>query len=299
MNALVPAAMSSPVVMEFGQMERLAEAVAKSNLFGLKTKDQALVLMSIAQAEGMHPALAARDYDVIQGRPAKKAEAMLRDFLRAGGQVEWHELTDEKAEATFKHKQGGVVRISWDMTRAHQAGLKKEMYNKFPRQMLRSRCVSEGVRTVWPSATSGMYVPEEAITIDHEPQSQTVTLAYPPPTPTERAIGDRLPAHSAPEPSRPDVDESKIDAGIKDLVDRFSATDSIVSHHRLVTDKDVSRSIEWLKKHRQSRYKKELEPFISASFDRHKVRAPIENAPENDPETAQTLNFDEAVEAAS
>ena len=176
MNELVP--------IGFGEMERLAESVAKSNFFGIKTKDQALVLMSIAHAEGMHPALAARDYDVINGRPSKKAEAMLRDFLRAGGHVEWHELTDEKADATFKHKQGGQVRISWDMARAQQAGLKKDMYSKFPRQMLRSRCVSEGVRTVWPSATSGMYVPEEAITIDHEPETKTVTLTYPTPTPT-------------------------------------------------------------------------------------------------------------------
>jgi hypothetical protein len=94
MNALVPAA-----GMEFGHMERLADAIARSNLFGIMTKEQALVLMSIAQAEGRHPALAARDYDIIQGRPSKKAEAMLRDFLEAGGKVEWHALTDDKAEA--------------------------------------------------------------------------------------------------------------------------------------------------------------------------------------------------------
>jgi len=35
------------------------------------------------------------------------------------------------------------------------------MYRKFPRQMLRSRCISEGVRTVYPVATGGMYAPEE------------------------------------------------------------------------------------------------------------------------------------------
>jgi len=50
----------------------------------------------------------------------------------------------------------------------------KDMFKKFPRQMLRSRTVSEGVRTVWPLATSGMYVGEEVAdftgpTIDAEP----------------------------------------------------------------------------------------------------------------------------------
>jgi hypothetical protein len=148
--------------MAFSDMERLAEHVAKSNLFGMKTKEQALVLMMVSHAEGRHPVLAARDYDVIQGRPAKKSEAMLRDFLQAGGRVEWHALSDDIADATFTHPQGGSARISWNMDRANKAGMAgKDNWKKFPRQMLRSRTVSEGVRTVFPLATSGLYVPEE------------------------------------------------------------------------------------------------------------------------------------------
>src|SRR5262245_58513029 len=133
MNALVPASGS----LTFADIERLGLAIAKSGLFGIRTPEQAIALMMIAHAEGRHPALAARDYDIIGNRPAKKSEAMLRDFYEAGGSVEWHALTDEKAEATFSHKQGGSVRISWDMARAQKAGLKgKDMYTKFPRQML-------------------------------------------------------------------------------------------------------------------------------------------------------------------
>ena len=146
-----------------GDIERLADAVAKSRMFGIQTREQALVLMAIAQAEGRHPAAAARDYNIIQGRPAKTSEAMMRDFLTAGGRVEWHALSDDVADATFAHPQGGTIRILWDMSRATKAGLAgKDMWRKYPRQMLRSRCVSEGVRTVCPSATSGFYVPEEA-----------------------------------------------------------------------------------------------------------------------------------------
>jgi hypothetical protein len=149
-------------IVPYSEVERMAAAVAKSGLFGVKTADQALALMLVAQAEGRHPALAARDYDVIQGRPSKKSEAMLRDFLQSGGTVEWHELTDTIADATFAHPAGGKVRISWDMKRASAAGLGgKDMWKKYPRQMLRARAVSEGIRTVCPMATSGMYVPEE------------------------------------------------------------------------------------------------------------------------------------------
>ena len=155
MNAVVP--------FNFSDMAQLAEAIARSGLFGMKTREQALALMAIAHAEGRHPALAARDYDIIQNRPAKKSEAMLRDFLEAGGKVQWNKLDDSVADATFSHPQGGSVRISWDMERARTAGMAgKDNWKKFPRQMLRSRTVSEGVRTVYPLATSGMYVPEEA-----------------------------------------------------------------------------------------------------------------------------------------
>jgi len=156
-------------------IERMARAVASSKLFGVQNVEGAMALMLIAQAEGRHPASAANDYNIIQGRPAKKADAMLRDFLSAGGKVQWLSLTDTKAEATFAHPAGGTVTIAWDMERAKRAALGgKDMWAKYPRQMLRSRVVSEGIRTVFPGATSGMYVPEEVQDFRAE-QSATVT----------------------------------------------------------------------------------------------------------------------------
>lgn len=143
-------------------IQTMAVAIAKSKLFGVKTPEEAMSLMLIAQAEGMHPASAARDYHIIQGKASKKSEAMLRDFIKAGGSVEWHTLDDTKADATFSHPQGGSVRISWDMARQKKAKISNaDMYEKYPRQMLRSRCVAEGVRTVCPLATGGLYTPEE------------------------------------------------------------------------------------------------------------------------------------------
>lgn len=151
-NALVP----------FEAIRQMAEVASKSKLFGAQTPEQAMTIMLIAQAEGRHPMSAAKDYDIINGKPAKKAEAMLRDFLSSGGKVEWHKLADDGAEATFSHPQGGTVRIDWNKARMVQAKITNEaMYTKYPRAMYRSRCVSEGVRTVCPSATGGLYVPEE------------------------------------------------------------------------------------------------------------------------------------------
>lgn len=183
--------------MPLQDMQTLAVAIAKSALFGIRTPEQALVLMAIAQAEGRHPVEAARDYDIINNRPAKKAEAMLRDFIQAGGKVQWHSLTDELADATFTHPQTGEVRIDWDMKRAATAFGKKDMYSKFPRQMLRSRVVSEGVRTLWPLATSGMYEPGEAADIPARDEHNGPTIEAEATADARDALNDTVPLKAA------------------------------------------------------------------------------------------------------
>ncbi len=153
MTALVPV----------DQIERMALAVAKSGLFGVKTADQAMALMLIAQAEGLHPAIAARDYHVINGRPTLKADAMLARFQTAGGSVRWGEYTDRRVVGTFSHPQGGSVEVAWTVEMATSAGLTKNpTWKSYPRQMLRARCISEGIRTVFPGVVVGTYTPEEA-----------------------------------------------------------------------------------------------------------------------------------------
>jgi hypothetical protein len=152
MTALVPV----------DQIERMAVSVARSGLFGVKTPDQAMALMLIAQAEGLHPAIAARDYHVINGRPALRADAMLARFQAAGGSVRWHEYADQRVVGTFTHPQGGNVEVTWTLEMASAAGLTRNpTWKSYPRQMLRSRCISEGIRTVFPGVLVGTYTPEE------------------------------------------------------------------------------------------------------------------------------------------
>lgn len=143
-------------------IEKMATAIAASKMFGVTTKEQAMALMLIAQAEGTHPALAARDYHVFQGKASLKADTMLARFQQSGGKVQWDELTDSRVCATFTHAAGGSATIDWDMNRAKTAQLGgKDMWKKFPRQMLRARVISEGIRTVFPGVVQGFYTPEE------------------------------------------------------------------------------------------------------------------------------------------
>lgn len=143
-------------------IEKIGQILSKSQLFGVKTTDQAIALCLVAHAEGRHPALAAMDYDIIQGRPALKADAMLARFQESGGLVKWLCLTDECAKAEFSHPQSpNPVAIEWNENTVAQAGLNtKDMHRKYPRQMKRARVISEGIRTCWPAA-GRLYTPEE------------------------------------------------------------------------------------------------------------------------------------------
>ena len=159
----------------------MARAIASSGFGGCKTPEQALTLMLIAQAEGRHPGIIARDYHIINGRPSIKADAMLARFQEAGGAMRWIELTDTRAEAVFSHPKGGEIAIDWDLERAKKAGVfsTNPNWQKYPRNMLRARVVSEGVRTILPGVVCGTYTPEEVD--DMEPRTPEYSV-HPPAT---------------------------------------------------------------------------------------------------------------------
>lgn len=189
----------STALVPVDQIERMALAVAKSGLFGVKTPDQAMALMLIAQAEGMHPAIAARDYHVINGRPTLKADAMLARFQTAGGKVEWSEYTNERVVGTFSHPKGGSVVVEWTVEMGRKAGLLgNQTWSKYPRQMLRSRCISEGIRTVFPGVVVGSYSEEEGEDMAPRPAARdmgAVEEVAPPPPPPPAVNVDALIEH--------------------------------------------------------------------------------------------------------
>jgi hypothetical protein len=149
-------------IIPVNEVKQMALAVANSGFFGYDTPEQALTLMLVAQAEGRHPASAAKEYHLIKGRPALKSDAMLARFQQAGGSVNWEERSAEKVCAKFSHPQGGELRICWTLEDAKRAGLANgDNWKKYPRQMLSARVISEGVRMVYPSVISGFYTPEE------------------------------------------------------------------------------------------------------------------------------------------
>ena len=144
------------------EMERMAAAIAAGGLFAARTPQQALSLMLVAHANGEHPARACQVYDIIDGKPCMKSQAMLAKFQDCGGKIKWVERSDDAVECEFAHPAGGTLRVRWTMEQAKRAGLAgKKNWMNHPRQMLSARVISEGVRAVLPGAILGFYAPEE------------------------------------------------------------------------------------------------------------------------------------------
>jgi hypothetical protein len=146
-----------------GDIAEMAKSVSRSRLFGLD-ESQAFTLMLLAESKGLHPIQAVERYHVIKGRPSMKADAMLAEFQRHGGVVEWLQYDTTKCEAIFEAPNVKTpTKVSWTIEDARKAGLvdKDGMYMKYPRQMLRARVISEGVRMTMPGIILGIYTPEE------------------------------------------------------------------------------------------------------------------------------------------
>lgn len=149
-------------IVPLQDIQHMAEVAASSKMFGFKNPQEAMAIMLLCQAEGLHPAIAMRDYHVIQNRPALKADAMLARFQQAGGTVVWKEYTNDAVTGLFTHPQGGSLEVTWTLVQAKSIGIaSKDNWKNYPRAMLRARVISEGIRAVFPGCVVGVYTPEE------------------------------------------------------------------------------------------------------------------------------------------
>jgi hypothetical protein len=158
-------------IIPINELQTMAAAACKSGLFQMPSPEAALTLMLLCQAEGLHPIQALRQYHIIKGRPAMRADAMQAAFQLAGGKIQWLERSDTKCSAEFSHPAGGTCVVTWSIETAKQAGLTgNPTWQKFPRAMLSARVVSEGCRAVYPAVVCGLYTPEEIETFDDQPK---------------------------------------------------------------------------------------------------------------------------------
>ena len=145
------------------EMGDMADTVARSGLYKM-TGAQVMTLMLLCDAEGLHPIEAVKRYHVYDGRISMRSDAMMAEFQKAKGHIEWTKDTNTECEAVFFHPihcpKGQVV--SFTMDDAKKAGLTgKPNWQNHPRPMMRARVITNGIRMVLPGVIVGVYTPDE------------------------------------------------------------------------------------------------------------------------------------------
>jgi hypothetical protein len=184
---------------------KIGELFDRSGMFGCTQQGQGMVLAMTCVQAGMTPLEFIQTYHIIEGRPSMRADAMLAKFVERGGTYKIEERSDKRAAATFT-KDGNVLKAEFTLVEAQQKRLIygkdgktiKTNWDKWPKQMLWARLVSDNVRTLDPGVNMGTYTPEEVSDFDDAKTVHSIPSNVPTPTVCSAATQDQKPE---PEPT--------------------------------------------------------------------------------------------------
>jgi len=160
MNELV---VRNQVVSTYDEVERAAKAMVASGYFAdTKAISQGIVKILAGQEIGFGPFASMNGVYIIQGKPSFGAN-MMAAAVKASGRYNYRvvEMSDEVCEIAFIENGQECGRSKFTIADAKKAGTKN--LDKFPRNMLFARAMSNGVRWYCPDVMNGsaIYTPEE------------------------------------------------------------------------------------------------------------------------------------------
>lgn len=155
------------LISSYDEVERAAKAMAGSGFFtDTRQASQAIVKIMAGAELGVGPFASMVGVNIIQGKPAFSANLMAAAVKRSGKyNYRVTEMTDKVCTIEFMEKLDGKWLTSgvssFTIEDARKAGTKN--LDKFPRNMLFARAMSNGVRWYCPDVMNGSpaYTPEE------------------------------------------------------------------------------------------------------------------------------------------
>lgn len=220
-----------------GYVRSFGESIAKSQMFGCQSPAQGEVIAMECMARKLPPLTIAQRYHLISGKLSMKAETMLADFLAKGGKHKVNKRTPEEVSVTFTEPETHAGRAPTDHTCSFTwEDAKKEPFvykgkedeildaiekgqtdklvlkakYRSPRsrmQMLWARLISDSIRFIDPTITSGTYTPEEIEDFDEEPIGKISAANTPP---AEEIIEAEV-VETKTEPAEPDSTDATKD----------------------------------------------------------------------------------------
>jgi hypothetical protein len=165
---------NTPRSLTMDDMWNLATDIASTGFLSVAPRESAtpaqiLTLMLICESRGIAIIDAVLQFDIIEGKPALKASAMLAEFQKRGGSVEWTQFDEEAAVGRFSHPklQPTPITVKVDYASCLARGLPqgkdgiKKNWRVHKAALLRARCITTAVRMIYPGIAVGIYSPEE------------------------------------------------------------------------------------------------------------------------------------------
>jgi hypothetical protein len=168
-----------PSERDLEQMMQIAEKLATSGFLParLNTAGKVLATIMTGRELGLPPMLSTRSIRIMKdtGLPIISADVLLGAFKRMGGRGTFTVLTDHAATLELRHPNGDTHVESFTIADATRAGLLAKSggtddsgkrldnnWQKYPKAMLRSRCITAGLKSVGWEPAAGMYDADEA-----------------------------------------------------------------------------------------------------------------------------------------
>jgi len=140
----------------------IGKAFAESGMFpDIKTAAQAVVKIQAGSEMGIPPFAAMSGIHIIQGKPTVGAGLMAAN-VKGSGKYDYRviESTEKVCSIDFYQGKEKIGNSTFTIDDARKAGTKN--LDKFPKNMLFARAISNGVKWYTPDVFSGpVYVPEE------------------------------------------------------------------------------------------------------------------------------------------
>lgn len=157
-----------PTTSEWGIMNQMVEAVFKSGFLPthIKNPSQALAIILKGRELQIPPMQALSSLFVVNQRVTAQSDLMLGLALRTG-EITYiiEEDTDNQCRIKFIRNRNGQKMeyiASYSMKEAITAQLsKKDVWQKYPKALLRARTIAIGLRVIAADVIMGLYTPEE------------------------------------------------------------------------------------------------------------------------------------------
>jgi hypothetical protein len=181
---IVTTTQQTGIIHSMDDAMKAANAMAASGFFqDARQAAQAVVKILAGQELGVGPFTSMTGVYIIQGRPALSANIMAAAVKRSGRyNFRVVELTDTRCEIAFFENGQECGRSTFTADEARKAGTKN--MDKYPRNMLYARAISNGVRWFCPDVLGGspVYTPEElGAQVNEDGQVIDVTVSEPEP----------------------------------------------------------------------------------------------------------------------